>query len=86
MAEYLNTADLEDEKLNKIILMQQSSERSKSAVATSNRIIGLPFQYLDTTDIRPYNDIRAGRLFLENMIAEAPILSVIPVLVIILMH
>ncbi len=56
----------------------RKTNRSRKAVDISSRIIGLPFQYLDTTDIRPFDDVDVGRNFIENMIAEAPMLTITP--------
>lgn len=77
MATIISTEKLTSGFDSKIVEMLQTS-RTKGAVQMSSRIIGLPFQYLDTTDIRPYNNIDVGRSFIENMIAEAPMLTITP--------
>jgi len=41
------------------------------------RVFGTPYQYLDTTDIRP-NGGNVGRIFGNNILGESPILSLLP--------
>lgn len=45
-----------------------------------SRIIGMPYHFTNETDYRPYaNDgLYLGRKFLENIIHEAPIISLVP--------
>ena len=42
------------------------------------RIYGVPFQFLDTVDMRPDNNSPLGVQFVTNIMAETPILSLLP--------
>ena len=53
-----------------------STTTSQSAIL-SRRIFGTPFQFLDSTDMRP-DDGPLGLQFTNNIMAETPIFSVIP--------
>jgi hypothetical protein len=48
------------------------------AIKTGTRIIGSPFQFLPSADYRPCEDIPIGRKYMENIIAEAPMVYFIP--------
>lgn len=41
------------------------------------RVFGMPYQFLSTTDIRPDGG-NLGRVFANNILAESPILSILP--------
>lgn len=45
-----------------------------------SRIIGMPYHFTNETDYRPYasDGLTLGRKFLENIIHEAPIISMVP--------
>lgn len=44
----------------------------------NNRLLGLPYQFLDTADMRIDKNNDMGRLFCYNIFAEAPILTILP--------
>ena len=44
----------------------------------SRRIFGVPHQFIDTTDMRPTDGGPLGMEFVTNILAESPILSILP--------
>ena len=42
------------------------------------RIFGAPYQFLASTDTRPGDNSNLGRIFSENILSEAPLLSLMP--------
>ena len=44
----------------------------------SRRIFGVPHQFIDTTDMRPDDGSALGIEFMNNIMAETPILSILP--------
>ena len=44
----------------------------------NRKIFGHPYQFLPTTDIRPEGLSNLGRIYISNILAEAPILSIMP--------
>lgn len=67
--------DLSAEDLKKLMSAQVSTVTPDSI---NNRLLGLPYQFLDTTDIRIDKNNDMGRLFCYNIFAEAPIVSILP--------
>lgn len=55
-----------------------SNMKSYSIDDLNNRMLGLPYQFLDTADIRIDNNQDIGRLFAQNIFAEAPIVNIVP--------
>lgn len=49
-----------------------------SNLNTNTRIMGTPFRFLKSADYRPTTDIDLGRQYIENILAEAPIVHLIP--------
>lgn len=65
--------------LDAAITAMLENNRGLDSVKTGTRIIGSPFQFLPATDYRPFPDtIPIGRKYLENIIAEAPIVYFVP--------
>lgn len=54
-----------------------TSQSSQSVIMT-RRIYGTPFQFLDSTDMRPDDGGPLGIEFCNNIMSETPILSVLP--------
>ena len=59
-----------------ILANMQSSADSVANINT--RLLGLPYQFLPTADIRLSSNEDMGRLFCENIFAEAPIVTILP--------
>lgn len=67
--------DLSQEDLKKLMNAQISTITPDSI---NNRLLGLPYQFLDTADIRIDKNNDMGRLFCYNIFSEAPIVSILP--------
>lgn len=67
--------DLSNDDLKKLMQGQMSTVTPDSI---NNRLLGLPYQFLDTADMRIDKDNDMGRLFCYNMFTEAPILTILP--------
>ena len=62
---------------NKITDMLQAS-KSLNDIMNNTRIIGAPYQFLKSTDYRPFTEKKIGRKYMENILAEAPIVNFVP--------
>lgn len=67
--------DLSAEDLKKLMNAQVSTITPDSV---NNRLLGLPYQFLDTADIRIDKNNDMGRLFCYNIFSEAPIVTILP--------
>ena len=67
--------DLSAEDLKKLMNAQVSTVTPDSV---NNRLLGLPYQFLDTADMRIDKNNDMGRLFCYNIFAEAPIVTILP--------
>ena len=72
---YDKVYDLSQDDLNNLINAQQTTFTPDSV---NTRLLGLPYQFMDTADMRIDKSKKLGRLFLYNIFAEAPILTVLP--------
>lgn len=57
------------------------SKNIKDLMKNKSRIIGMPFQFTNVTDYRPYHNkegLNFGRKYIENILAEAPIVYFAP--------
>ena len=53
-------------------------ETSYTPDSVNTRLLGLPYQWMDTADMRVDKSKKLGRAFLYNIFAEAPIVTVLP--------
>lgn len=67
--------DFTQEDLDSLIGGMQATVTPDSI---NNRLLGLPYQFLKSADIRIDSDNDMGRLFCHNMFAEAPIVTILP--------
>lgn len=44
----------------------------------NSRVFGAPFHFINSTDYQPFKDIGLGRKYIENIVAEAPIVHFVP--------
>jgi len=51
---------------------------NKNEIKASTRLFGCPFQFISQTDFRVDKNLDLGRKYLENIIAEAPIVYFLP--------
>ena len=72
---YDKVYDLSQDDLNNLINAQRTTFTPDSV---NTRLLGLPYQFMDTADMRIDKSKKLGRLFLYNIFAEAPILTVLP--------
>lgn len=72
---YDRTYDLSQDDLDNLIGAMQTTITPDTV---NTRLLGLPYQFMDTADIRIDEARKMGRLFLYNIFAEAPILTVLP--------
>lgn len=54
------------------------ANKSLNDVMDNIRIIGAPYQFLKSTDYRPFTEKKIGRKYMENILAEAPIVNFVP--------
>lgn len=66
----------EEITLDNIINNMKSSADSVANINT--RLLGIPYQFLPTADARLNSNQDMGRLFCENIFAEAPIVTILP--------
>jgi LysM repeat protein len=60
-------------------IVQNIITRGADSVANINtRLLGIPYQFLPTADARLSSNEDMGRLFCENIFAEAPIVTIMP--------
>lgn len=66
--------------LDKIYSAGLQSSYALRDIQGMSRIIGMPYVFTAETDYRPFTDqgVNLGRKFLENIINEAPIVSMVP--------
>lgn len=57
-------------------LMKQN--RNLSLITENTRVIGAPYQFLPSADNQPFEEMDIGRKYLENILAEAPIVNFVP--------
>lgn len=63
---------------NKVMQMLYNNSRSYDALDVSTRLFGSPHQFLETADVRVNTKVDLGRKFIENIVAESPIVYFIP--------
>lgn len=52
--------------------------KSKNEINASTRLFGCPFQFLKQTDFRINTEVPLGRKYMENIVAESPIVYFLP--------
>lgn len=52
--------------------------KSKNEINASTRLFGCPFQFLKQTDFRINSEVSLGRKYMENIVAESPIVYFLP--------
>lgn len=67
------------EGLDAAITNMLSNVRGADTIDEGIRYIGAPFSFLATTDYRPWPDsVNLGRKYIENIVAEAPLVYLVP--------
>jgi hypothetical protein len=56
----------------------EKNKEAKDLEFLNRRVFGTPFQFLPSTDLRPNKEGKIGRMYGLNILAEAPILSILP--------
>jgi hypothetical protein len=64
--------------LDQTIVNMLTNSKILDDVANNWRIIGAPFQYMESVDFRPYKKYPIGRMYAENILSEAPIVYFVP--------
>ena len=66
-------------KTTGLINMYEQGTNSEESLSATMQLFGLPFQFLDTCDQRvPGVSSNIGRKYIENILTDAPILTIIP--------
>ena len=66
-------------KTTGLINMYEEGTNSEESLSATMQLFGLPFQFLDTCDQRvPGDSSNIGRKYIENILTDAPILTIIP--------
>lgn len=63
---------------SKVLQMLYDNSREYDALDVSTRLFGSPHQFLSTADIRVNTKVDLGRKFIENIVAESPIVNIMP--------
>lgn len=62
----------------KVMSMLYDNSRSYDALDVSTRLFGSPHQFLSSADVRVNSKVDLGRKFIENIVAESPIVYILP--------
>lgn len=65
-----------DEAIEK--MMVQSNQEYLGRLDPDIRVIGQPYQFLSSTDLRPEETTKYGRKYLECVTSESPIVTIVP--------
>jgi hypothetical protein len=78
-----NLAKADSETLGEILKQTIAREADarverRDSYTPSTRLFGIPFQFTEKTDLRTSKKYNMGRKFMEAIVAEAPIVTIIP--------
>lgn len=63
---------------NKVMQMLYDNSKKYDSLDVSTRLFGSPHQFLSTADVRVNTKVDLGRKFIENIVAESPIVYILP--------
>lgn len=63
-----------------LALLNSTNSKTEKVMKMTNRFFGAPHQFMDSVDLRVYEDSNLGKSYSEKIMAEAPIVCFIPVL------